>query len=786
MRIVFENIEIRVVNQRLTHGKVLQERDFLDKLKKMIINISSKKNKTKRLLATLLMAAFIFVQNPLTLALAQSAPEAPSAPSAPAAPTPPVELEEPAAPSEPTPPPSPEAPSAPTLEEATNPEPTPTWPNHNRKEDESDSGSGSNSDSSNGGAESNSSTYPDWNEGTGGQSSDGQSGSTTINTGDADNVGNISTKANTNISLTPSSDTTSAGVAVTNSGNGTDSVNTGSVATSTDTNNFQNNSANVGNNLFQNTTTGDNSASRNTGGDQKIVTGDANTTGTIITGVNTNIDALAVYEFNVTDDHQGDYILDLSKATCIQGCAGGDTTVKNTGNGADSTNTGNLDSSVTDNSFQTNDALIENNMTLISDSGDNKVDMNTGGDSSVTTGDANVSGSVVNMVNNNFAGDVVYAVVNIFGNFVGDIILPDGTVLSCCASSTTAANVGNGTGSENTASVDQTTNTNTYQFNAADIQNNLILDAETGDNDVNKNTDGSSSVTTGDSNVVAQVLNVANTNIIGGTWWLVLVNEAGKWIGKIVGSPDGQNYAGSDGFEFTVNETGEITAVNSGNGAGSTNDASVNQNTNTTTSQTNNATIVNNVNLSAKTGDNSANMNTGGNNSIVTGDATIVASIVNFVNNNIVGGGKLFVTVVNVFGSWLGDFVGPGQTKESDNQPGIGGSSTPENNTNTNTNGESNATGTDSSSHQTSVASYIIETQKKILKVSGNSGSGISGVNEADDELAIVAGNSSIGEDATLGKKVIKVNLAWFIFALPLGLGYYIIRRKRIRAAHAA
>src|SRR3989337_1274368 len=318
MRIVFENIEIRVVNQRLTHGKVLQERDFLDKLKKMIINISIKKNKTKRLLATLLMAAFIFVQNPLTLALAQSAPEAPSAPSAPAAPTPPVELEEPAAPSEPTPPPSPEAPSAPTLEEATNPEPTPTWPNHNRKEDESDSGSGSNSDSSNGGAESNSSTYPDWNEGTGGQSSDGQSGSTTINTGDADNVGNISTKANTNISLTPSSDTTSAGVAVTNSGNGTDSVNTGSVATSTDTNNFQNNSANVGNNLFQNTTTGDNSASRNTGGDQKIVTGDANTTGTIITGVNTNIDALAVYEFNVTDDHQGDYILDLSKATCIQ------------------------------------------------------------------------------------------------------------------------------------------------------------------------------------------------------------------------------------------------------------------------------------------------------------------------------------------------------------------------------------------------------------------------------------------------------------------------------------
>ena len=66
---------------------------------------------------------------------------------------------------------------------------------------------------------------------------------------------------------------------------------------------------------------------------------------------------------------------------------------------------------------------------------------------------------------------------------------------------------------------------------------------------------------------------------------------------------------------------------------------------------------------------------------IGTGDAKIVANIVNFVNNNISGGGKLLVTIVNVFGSWLGDFVGPGFSPDPDpvaeesdqNTGGVGG-----------------------------------------------------------------------------------------------------------------
>src|SRR5690606_9295768 len=109
-----------------------------------------------------------------------------------------------------------------------------------------------------------------------------------------------------------------------------------------------------------------------------------------------------------------------------------------------------------------------------------------------------------------------------------------------------------------------------------------------------------------------------------------------------------------------------VTAGNNNNGAGSNNTAHASQDTHNSTTQTNTANINNSLDLSANTGNNDTSFNTGGDSNITTGDATIIANIVNFVNNNIVGDGKLVVTVVNVFGSWLGDLVTPGSEKETD------------------------------------------------------------------------------------------------------------------------
>jgi hypothetical protein len=579
------------------------------------------------------------------------------------------------------------------------------------------------------------------------------------------------------ISLTPEEE--SSGVGVVNVDNGSGSQNSGSVIVDSDDTTTQTNSASVVNNLQQETKTGDNSASKNVG-NSKIETGDASTTGTLITAVNTNVDGVMVSEFNVVDDHLGDIILDFD-SVCLSGCLGDDMLVKNSGNGVDSTNDAHVNAAVDSLTFQQNDASVENSMILESDSGNNSADKNTGGDSIIETGDASVSANALTFANNNLEGNVIYSVVNIFGDLVGDLIFPEGM---CCFESATAQNMGNGADSQNSADLDLSNTDLTYQFNNVDIKNNLIIYADTGENVTSKNTGGSSSIETGKANVEAEVVNIANTNIAGGDWWLVIVNEAGNWVGKILGAPVGALFAGSSGFDISENEEGEFFVTNSGNGANSQNTISVNQDMMDTTVQTNTADITNNLNLSANTGDNSASRNTGGDSSITTGDANVIANLVNFVNNN-VSGGRLFVNVVNVFGSWLGDFVSPGHEKQDSSLPLV-------ENGNNATGGVSNPSGDPENSGNNSVSNsassnpeteYFAEAEPS----SGNSfvvgstvqGNIISGFVDGFSQAAENVGDSNEAADTEIAsQKVLSVNLAWGIFLLPI-VGLLIIRRRK-------
>ena len=383
--------------------------------------------------------------------------------------------------------------------------------------------------------------------------------------------------------------------------------------------------------------------------------------------------------------------------------------------------------------------------------------------------------------------------VNIFGDLIGDIFFPE-NVSICCLADTTVKNVGNGDGSTNTTNVNIDSTDTTTQTNDANILNNINLDATTGDNMTSSNTKGTNSVTTGDASIDAQLINIANTNIAGGLWWLVIVNEAGKWVGKILGS-DGNFYGGSDGFEFTVNDAGEVAVTNSDNGAGSTNTGTVNQTTNNTTEQTNTANIVNNVDLSANTGGNSASRNTGGNNSITTGDANIIANIVNFVNNNITGGGMLFVNVVNVFGSWLGDFVGPGQHKDkttgqlaleaqSQSTGGVGGdnsqSPSPSGEGNGEAGGNSGSSSSDSSEDSDATAGGSSTTTGGSSIFASILNTRIAGFRTADSGTGFAGGETSSAlvdavEDTA---KTINFNLAWLIFLIPFGLGIGLVKKK--------
>ncbi len=614
-----------------------------------------------------------------------------------------------------------------------------------------------------------------------GTSSDGNVGDTFIDTGNADSNGNIFNTANSNLSAGAGC-CGGSGVAVVNDGNGTGSTNTGSATVSENNTTNQTNSAAVNNGLTGASVTGGNSASANTGGDSFIDTGNASTTGTIITSANTNIDGVTVAEFNIVDDHVGDYILDFA-ASCVSGCDGFTGLAQNSNNGADSTNDATINSDTQNTTNQTNNGTVNNDLYLTADSGNKTASGNTGGDSYITTGDASVTGNVLTLLNNNLSGNVILGVVNIFGDLIGDIILPESALdaffCATCGGTTTLVNSGNGSDSDNTVSSDQTIIDAINQVNIADIDNNLILTGNTGGNSASGNTGGDVYITTGNVDVTAQVLNIANNNLIGGNWWLVIINRAGQWIGQIVGAPQGANFAGSSGTEFAVDENGEITAINSNNGEGSTNDAKVYQSTKERIDQTNNADVNNNIYLSANTGKNSTNDNTGGDNYITTGDAKIVANLVNFVNNNIVGG-RLLVTFVNVFGNWMGDFVTPGSHKENNSNPsdlgsaGIGG--IPSSDSSSSNNGSSGGSGGSAGSSSGSVSSNSVPFVGGVLAGAVQRGIlAIATETLQDSDNAQTLGVNTSGKE---DPKKVSINLAWALLALPFIPLAYIARKR--------
>ncbi|MCX8009003.1 MAG: hypothetical protein N3A54_04875 [Patescibacteria group bacterium] len=740
----------------------------------------------KKILAYILISIVMFWN--VSGVLGQEAPMAPTPPEIPAAPTPPGSLT--------TVPPSPQAPSAPTSPSTptyTNPSPTSEPQPTPRERKNRNNNASESSESSEQSSVSNNPTPTQTPQ----HQSNQNQGETRIITGDATNQSLIVTTGNTNRSEQSSNQQGNA--SITTTGNGGNSQNDTSVKISDESLTTQQNSAVVNTNLDQNTTTGNNTSSGNVG-DTYIKTGNANVSGTVITSLNTNVDGVVIAEFNIADDHRGDIVLDFASA-CVSGCGTQGTSVTTQGNGANSSNTTNIQNTSTDVAFQNNDATIGNTLTLNANSGNNQANYNTGGESVIYTGDANVSANLLTFANNNIQGNVVYGVVNIYGDLIGDIIFPEEQFAAfCCTSSTsTVTTANNGANSTNTTTIANSTNATTFQNNDAVIENILVLDAQTGNNTVTGNTSGDNRVITGNSNIDANVINVANSNIDGGNMWLVIINEAGKWIGKIFGG-NGSNMAASDGLTLTTDAQGNVMATN-GNGANSTNTTTIDTTSTTTTIQNNQANIQNTLNLSANTGGNQASYNTGGNSSVVTGDANIIANMVNFVNNNITGTGKLFVTVVNVFGSWIGDFILPGHKKEAknivaestqqDQNTAIGGThvlidaeKSQEQRTVNNT---GNTIKQSSASETNEHHAWPKNQQEKVKTIRTNI------VSQPNDQSVIQQTEDSIElteisdyPDATItpivaGKRVIRVNLAWLIFIIPSGIILFVILKKATR-----
>jgi len=179
----------------------------------------------------------------------------------------------------------------------------------------------------------------------------------------------------------------------------------------------------------------------------------------------------------------------------------------------------------------TNSAGIENNVTTSADTGGN---VSEGEISGINTGDAVANTNVTNIANTNiFNSSTFFVVFRIFGAWNGSVFnAPEG--VSWVETPSGIELFSNDTGGSDTLEKDLNINTN----NTANINNNVQVIALTGENKATS-IDGEASINTGNAYAGANIINIANTNIVSSNWIVALINIFGDWSGSIsFGQPD--------------------------------------------------------------------------------------------------------------------------------------------------------------------------------------------------------------------------------------------------------
>ena len=272
----------------------------------------------------------------------------------------------------------------------------------------------------------------------------------------------------------------------------------------------------------------------------EVYTGNVISTVNLMNKLNSNMSGLGTFStFSLYGRYLGDIGLQFTEGSPLSAfISASETVAKNSITGPMSQNYSISDGNFTVKEANGNDAKLTNDINLGADTGSNSASLNTG-NGIIQTGNASALGNIINMVNSNInVSKWLFAVLNIFGELAGNIILPqeDGSSSgeSVSGGGTMVGNENTGPMSTNYASA--TTN-NTAEFsnvNNADIVSTLNVDANTGNNEANYNTGGDSTIKTGDVNVAASIFNFVNTNIIGRTLMLGFINVFGSWTGNFI------------------------------------------------------------------------------------------------------------------------------------------------------------------------------------------------------------------------------------------------------------
>lgn len=318
-----------------------------------------------------------------------------------------------------------------------------------------------------------------------------------------------------------------------------------------------------------------------------------------------------------------------------------------TGPGSTSVNQSNVNNNVTINTKDS--GTINNNVDLNSNSGNVNVNSNTlAGDA--TSGNAEAIANLVNMIDSAImAGKSFIGVININGNLDGDILLPPNFLDMLIASGAPSATI--------TISRASTTNVNVNANSSQTINNDVSLNAQSGNVNADSNTTAGS-MTSGNAVTRLTIFNLTGRQVTGANSLLVFVNVLGSWVGMILDAP------------------GANSAVFCGGACTTSTNVNTNANLTSDTSQT----INNNLKLNAQSGNVDASKNTEVGNGR-SGDASASANILNIENSKLSLSNWFGILFINVLGQWHGSFgmdTAAGEPTVSGGMGGGSGSTTPQ------------------------------------------------------------------------------------------------------------
>lgn len=310
---------------------------------------------------------------------------------------------------------------------------------------------------------------------------------------------------------------------------------------------YNTNNAQVTNNVNVSSNTGDNQAD---GKRSEIQTGDATASANVFNLVNTNLVGSNWFFgiINMFKQQNGDLILPYELQYLLGEAAnmGGQVIALNQNTGDNSQNQAQASSSNITTITNNNQASIENNVNVSSNTGDNTI---VGKDSTISTGNAQSLVDLINVVNTNIYGSRwLLLAVNNYGNWTGDILGWWGNKITIGNTTyiwiklpadfqtggqgnTIAVNEQTGDNSQNQAIASQTTSLEVVNSNNATVENNVTVAANTGNNQI----DGKrSDIKTGDAKASTNIANIVNTNIIGNNWFFGIINIFDGFLGNII------------------------------------------------------------------------------------------------------------------------------------------------------------------------------------------------------------------------------------------------------------